>query len=588
MTRIQRTAVIRAESRRCTAIEGGGVALAVLIGVFCVRGEGGAQAPQPRSPVVDKTIVASTTQGSEVQQGAKFGWTMSAGKLGLLFDNEDDLAVAAITHDLTAAPAPDIGAGFVYVNSALQPSLAASLLPSNSQVPPQAGAHLGQLGNAIGDVRGSATSPQSKLLFLGAFLLDTAYPACNANAADLGAVAIFDLNSGTPTTPVMLIPPKDGPGKCYPEATKSFGHSIAIADLDGDGTNDLIVGAHGSDPVPEVPSGKGRAYVFFGHSAFLSAASNPTDWIAIRAPADALLGESFGSTVVAGDLDGDGKAELIVGAAQRSRGPGRITILRGSTIAQWRNTMLGGGSHLFTPAPADFQRITSPLTGTDQAFSWTMTLGSLRSASPILDLAVYAENTQGFVDVDEEHPCAAPCEPVPPVETNERPVILGALFVYKNVATGTTGPLLEDSPFDKDTNLDGYFQVPSPFPSLEYAPRARFGRSTAIVKWAYTEGEPQDTLLVGEPGGYNHGSCQSGKIYLYELPLVPDANGVLPGPVWLAESPNKEACTHFGGHVTALHYDSSEAAQQIAVSQREETVNGSGEAGRVYTFRGTP
>lgn len=84
------------------------------------------------------------------------------------------------------------------------------------------------------------------------------------------------------------------------------GSAVSTAgDIDGDGYGDLIVGA----PIySNGESGEGRAYVFFGSSMGLS--SNP-GWTYESDVAFAWLGDSVAS---AGDVNGDGFGDVIIGA----------------------------------------------------------------------------------------------------------------------------------------------------------------------------------------------------------------------------------------------------------------------------------
>jgi hypothetical protein len=85
-----------------------------------------------------------------------------------------------------------------------------------------------------------------------------------------------------------------------------FGFSVATAgDVDGNGYSDIIVGA------PYYDSGKedqGGAFVYEGYEGFLYPAS---DWIKLSNQAGARFGWSVST---AGDVNGDGYAEVIVGA----------------------------------------------------------------------------------------------------------------------------------------------------------------------------------------------------------------------------------------------------------------------------------
>ncbi|MCB9687813.1 MAG: FG-GAP repeat protein [Alphaproteobacteria bacterium] len=87
---------------------------------------------------------------------------------------------------------------------------------------------------------------------------------------------------------------------------QNFGRAISVADLDGDGLDDLVVGAHGSSSIGER---RGSAYVFLGPI---------TEALDSSQAAIHLHGETdfawMGARTVTGDFDGDGATDLVVAA----------------------------------------------------------------------------------------------------------------------------------------------------------------------------------------------------------------------------------------------------------------------------------
>ena len=121
--------------------------------------------------------------------------------------------------------------------------------------------------------------------------------------------------------------------------TEELGFSVAgIGDVDGDGRPDLLVG----DPMfnGKAPGPSGQAFVFSSATGAMLAhftGANPAD--------------EFGSSVAnAGDIDGDGVPDWAVGASQsydQSVGPGYVSLISAATGATIRTYTTSGFDKLY-------------------------------------------------------------------------------------------------------------------------------------------------------------------------------------------------------------------------------------------------
>jgi hypothetical protein len=260
-----------------------------------------------------------TLMGSDV--GAGFGQSVaSAGDVN--GDGYGDIIIGASQTDTVGAQA------YVYLGSAAGLCPQATVIPAPSvnriggEVAGAGDVNLDDYGDLLvdgagylGGIRGPSTSPD--------FVLTVPYPFLVASAGDVNGDGFSDvvladpqITEGPPgqasvylgslpginTSPVNLI----GPDGAYGE----FGYSVSTAgDVNGDGFSDLVVGA------PNVARGIGRAYIYLGAVSGLSMSPAVT----LVAPS----GRNFGASVVgAGDVNGDGYADVVVSDQQKLSMPG--------------------------------------------------------------------------------------------------------------------------------------------------------------------------------------------------------------------------------------------------------------------------
>ncbi|MBI5362020.1 MAG: FG-GAP repeat protein [Planctomycetes bacterium] len=110
-------------------------------------------------------------------------------------------------------------------------------------------------------------------------------------------------------------------------AAARLGHSVAFAgDVDNDGYGDVLVGAPG---LTNGQAGEGRAYLFLGTSS--GALASTPDW---TFESDQLVENAGASVAGAGDVDGDGYTDVFVGAPGATlssiQNSGRVYVFKGS------------------------------------------------------------------------------------------------------------------------------------------------------------------------------------------------------------------------------------------------------------------
>jgi len=99
------------------------------------------------------------------------------------------------------------------------------------------------------------------------------------------------------------------------EADDRFGHAVTAGDFDGDGYDDLAIGAP-FDSVGSIVDSGYMTVLYGGSGGLSSSGSSGFSQSSSGIPGNAEEDDVFSASLAAGDFDGDGRDDLMVGAPQ--------------------------------------------------------------------------------------------------------------------------------------------------------------------------------------------------------------------------------------------------------------------------------
>ncbi len=260
----------------------------------------------------DIIVGANGYSNGEANEGAAYVYYGSSGGLSLTVDWMMESNLASAQYGISVASAGDVngdgysdiiigaygydngeadeGAAYVYFGGSTGPSATADWTREGNQVD----AHYGFSVSSAGDVNGDGYSD----IIIGAYGYDN-------GEADEGTAYVYFGGSTGPSVVPNWSGESNQAGACYGISVSSAG------DVNGDGYSDIIVGAYRYD---NGEADEGAAYVYSGGSTGPSTAA---DWTGESNQISACYGISVSS---AGDVNGDGYSDIIVGAYRYDNG----------------------------------------------------------------------------------------------------------------------------------------------------------------------------------------------------------------------------------------------------------------------------
>ncbi|MAG58527.1 MAG: hypothetical protein CMJ83_19740 [Planctomycetes bacterium] len=294
-------------------------------------------------------------------------------------------------------------------------------------------------------------------------------------------------------------------------ASAKLGAAMAVGDFNGDGVDDLAVGA--PEDMANGLLGAGRVYVFVGlerAGGFLGGL-HPTPFI-IEEPdfSQVFVGENtgpehhahFGAALAAGDLDGDGIDELVIGAPEGEAvsgepNPGEAYVYLALETLLTTVPPIATPT-LIAPPLTDIIRIRPDVERAEAHFGFAIAVGDVDGdtiddvvvSAPFLDVSLIAEQQAG------------------------------AAYTFYGPFIQIPGPTRDSQLTIQDDTL---------------GTDERFGAAIAL---ADIDGDGRDELLCGVPGQMVAGTLNAGKITIHSIEAataILDDTVEHPAPIALAD-----------------------------------------------------
>ena len=446
-------------------------------------------------------------------------------------DGFSDVIVGAYLYDNGEV---DEGRAYVYLGSASGPSATALWTAE----PQQAGSWFGQSVATAGDVNGDGFSD----VIIGAANYD------NGQTDEGRAFVYLGSAAGLAASPSWTAESNQG--------AAHFANSVATAgDVNGDGYADVIVGAA---QYSNGQSLEGRAFIYLGSAAGLGASAA---WTAESNQ----IGAHFGfSVATAGDVDGDGFADVIIGVSEFDNGENQ----EGQAVLYY------GGY----PAPGDTPGWSVESNQTNARFGTVATAGDV-NGDGFSDVIVQAPGTgNAYV----YHGSAASLHAG---DAFRRSPVPGSRFGHSVAPAGDVdGNGLSESVVGAPNYGEDAGRVylldanNTPFLSIEAGQAfAQFGNSVATA--GDVNGDGFSDIIVGA-NLYDNGQDNEGRAFVYHG----SATGPGASPSWTAES--NQAGAEFGYSVASAGDVNGDGFSDVIIGAYAYD-NGQSDEGRVFVYHGS-